>query len=940
MVRVKGSLVLVGLMLAACEAGPGELQVTQRVSALTASGDVMGFENASDWSSTTPGVVIGLSSTHTQGASSLAVTPSPSQTSNPINSVALSTLAASPTLAIDLMLPTKQPNPYWFGAVQLYITCPSHNVYNDYLADVELTGMAVGVWNTLTFPLPLNNPSPNGLLANLLASGYSDLTFTVVLNVPMPAGTYLFDNLRFVPVGATGCGGQPNGTSCNDSNACTSGETCQAGACVPGSTVTCAASDQCHQAGQCNPQTGACGAGQPVADWTPCNDGDLCTRGQSCQAGVCGAGQPTCEDGDPCTADNCNPSNGTCQFTPLPQAQCIALVESTPTPPTHGRIDFTNQSDNNRCVPDAAHVMNRLNAQGDLLGWQYLENGYEDLDDATWHSETLIRLPYFDPSVDSSLDGSYFVSAFSHDPTDPPAQFGVAQMGFKKGNNGRMLLTNRAYAPSDHSTSNLEADWLVTPNPADAYVAFSNRSTLFQLNVENHPGGSSALGWHVVVPFQVWIAPTVGGIQIAGGDTPPNSDSTLVMVNVHDPLSPQIESTFLSHFDTPGDSGNSAVSAAIAKLNNGHFLLALEKDTPIAKMEFYVSAGTDLDDPQLFGKDLRVPDAIIPFCNNADTNNNVTGGGECFHEPYDWQSFNFITDCNGDLYVLGMRGDVGCGFLGSGPCNDIVDEFKVELVNGNNGTATGPAYLVNMTSVDQLGAIGGVVPEASKHMYCPDNSGNDQCDFQAASGTYVDPDGQVLVYASGYDDDGGTASPTYPYVYGNGDGHVNGPWFGTNPSVSGFIRGMEFHERHGNAAVGSACPTWDNAWVEFYEQTNFNNFGDGNGQVFRVNYATRDQRPGYLGANDFNDKAHSVRWCVPPGSSIQVFEDSWEGGFTYLNGSGQVMDAADLRNFQYPYTTNGSEVGDTTTGSITTFQFVDGHTDPQNGISGSPDPGS
>src|SRR5436309_8601148 len=39
----------------------------------------------------------------------------------------------------------------------------------------------------------------------------------------------------------------PNGTACDDNNACTSGETCQNGACgSPTSTVTCTALDQCH----------------------------------------------------------------------------------------------------------------------------------------------------------------------------------------------------------------------------------------------------------------------------------------------------------------------------------------------------------------------------------------------------------------------------------------------------------------------------------------------------------------------------------------------------------------------------------------------------------------------------------------------------------------------------------------------------------------------
>lgn len=938
MARAKGLLVLLGVMGAACDAGQKEVEVTQRVAALTgdSSANVMGFENASDWSSTTPGVVLGLSSTHTQGTSSLAVTPSPNQNWNPINSVPLSTLAASPTLAIDVMLPTQQPNPYWFGAVQLYITCPSHNVYNDYLADVELTGMPVGVWNTLNFPLPLNNPSPNGLLANLLASGYSDLFFTVVLNVPMPAGTYLLDNLRFVPVGATACGGQPNGTSCNDGNACTSGETCNAGACVPGSTVTCAATDQCHQAGQCDPQTGACGAGQPVPDSTPCNDGDLCTSGKSCQRGVCGGGQPTCQDGDPCTVDSCNPSNGSCQFTAMTPDQCTAFFQANPPEVLGGRIAFATQPDNNRCVPHASRVLDRLNATGELMGWQFLKNGYEDVEDQVFHSETLVRLPYFDPSVNSTLDGSYFISTYSHSIDDVPYHsLGVAHLAFKTGNQGRMLLTNRAFSGGNHTTAGVP-DWDVAPHPDDGFVPFNDGTTLFTLDPQqNHPGGGSALGWYAVVGTQIFDDGEIAGIP-EGGSTPPDSQTKVVTLNLSNPLSPVITSTFVAHQDPPGDQGNSAFAAAITKLNNGHFLLGVEKDFPTKQMEFYVSTSTSLDDPHPFGPDKRDPDTIIPLCGSSgattNTHNSASDSDECFNNPYGWQSFNFINDCNGEIYVLGMRGNVGnCNddfFFTTGECNDVVDNFKIQVTN------SGAGYSVQVISVDQLPP--NEFGEASKHMYCSDNAQNDQCDLNAAAGSYVDPQGQVIIYASEYDPDGSFLSFA---AYGNGAGDVNGPWRGqscpggTCGIFGGFYRGMEFHERHGNGAVGSACPTLDQAWVEFYEGVSYNAFGDSGGQMHRTNYVTRDERDGYLGSNDFNDKAHSVRWCVPPGSSIQVFKDVWTGGFTYLNGSGQVMEVADLSNFTYQYSTDGSGVGANTTGSITTFQFVEGYTDP-NGIRG------
>ncbi len=79
------------------------------------------------------------------------------------------------------------------------------------------------------------------------------------------AGTYQLTATSF----GTFCSDPGNdGLSCDDENVCTTGETCQAGACV----------------------------GSAVPDGTGCDDGNACTFSDSCQAGMC-AGQSTCGDG-------------------------------------------------------------------------------------------------------------------------------------------------------------------------------------------------------------------------------------------------------------------------------------------------------------------------------------------------------------------------------------------------------------------------------------------------------------------------------------------------------------------------------------------------------------------------------------------------------------------------------------------------------------------
>jgi formylglycine-generating enzyme len=198
---------------------------------------ILGMETPSAWSTTNSGAVLGRSSTHTEGSYSLSVRPSKSNGFTPIKSAAMTTLGAvSPALAVDIMLPNYQPNPWWHGTAQAYINCPSRGIYSQFLNQVELTGKPLGEWFTIEFVLA------NGWIAGLLQSGYSDLTITIVLNVQVPTtGTYFIDNLRFLPVAPNGCAGRPNGTLCKGSNACTKNETCVAGTCAgTGTSPSCA----------------------------------------------------------------------------------------------------------------------------------------------------------------------------------------------------------------------------------------------------------------------------------------------------------------------------------------------------------------------------------------------------------------------------------------------------------------------------------------------------------------------------------------------------------------------------------------------------------------------------------------------------------------------------------------------------------------------------
>ena len=103
------------------------------------------------------------------------------------------------------------------------------------------------------------------------------------------------------------------GGSCNDGDACTTGEACQAGLCAGGAPITCTPADDCHLAGTCNPATGTCST--PTApDGAPCNDDNACTQTDACQSGSCQGNNPAvCAALDQCHGvGTCNPGTGLC----------------------------------------------------------------------------------------------------------------------------------------------------------------------------------------------------------------------------------------------------------------------------------------------------------------------------------------------------------------------------------------------------------------------------------------------------------------------------------------------------------------------------------------------------------------------------------------------------------------------------------------------------
>ena len=91
-------------------------------------------------------------------------------------------------------------------------------------------------------------------------------------------------------------------------------ETCQNGACTPGTPLNCNDNNVCT-VDSCDPLFGC--THPAILNGTPCLDATVCNGAESCQNGTCTAGTPlNCNDNNPCTADSCDPVLG-CLHTPL-----------------------------------------------------------------------------------------------------------------------------------------------------------------------------------------------------------------------------------------------------------------------------------------------------------------------------------------------------------------------------------------------------------------------------------------------------------------------------------------------------------------------------------------------------------------------------------------------------------------------------------------------
>jgi len=180
-----------GIGLAACGSdvptGDSEGAVSEVSSAIVDNARVLGFESTSDWTITSGSRA--TSTTHSQGSFSIAATGFTSASLQSVNMTTLSGVTS--TVAFDVRLPTTQPNPTYYGTLELHVNLPSKGVYDSFVGYKLLQPpFPKGSFQTVEFAIP-------AWIASKLTSSYSDLSWKFLLSLPANNGGINLDNMRF-----------------------------------------------------------------------------------------------------------------------------------------------------------------------------------------------------------------------------------------------------------------------------------------------------------------------------------------------------------------------------------------------------------------------------------------------------------------------------------------------------------------------------------------------------------------------------------------------------------------------------------------------------------------------------------------------------------------------------------------------------------------------
>lgn len=198
--------------------------------------------------------------------------------------------------------------------------------------DIRRTFDAQGVCTSSTGCTYREHDQPCGFGCDIATGCGGDPCVGVTCNTPPGQ---CFDSSGSCAGG--GCTYPTRPGACDDGDGCTTGDTCTNGACA-GTQVACTTPPAADCSGPGTVRTysaagAACTGGgcQYPTSVRSCDDGNACTTGDSCSNGACvTTGLLNCDDGNACTTDSCDPVVG-CRHVPTSGNACVTGSGECPT---------------------------------------------------------------------------------------------------------------------------------------------------------------------------------------------------------------------------------------------------------------------------------------------------------------------------------------------------------------------------------------------------------------------------------------------------------------------------------------------------------------------------------------------------------------------------------------------------------------------------------
>ncbi len=504
-----------------------------------------------------------------------------------------------------------------------------------------------------------------------------------------------------------------------------------------------------------------------------------------------------------------------------PRAIACAIVLSLAT------LQSASAQTGNRCAPDVPGQFNALKHHGEALGF-FLGAGAVDPTDAR-HYQGIQRLPGPGlPTFFVSKSGTPFLVG-----NDEPASLLTVHLASRDTEGERVRSNKLARGRNTEDTPPAFTDQVVHNIQFDSTDGLDYR----------HAGGLQTYGDVLVVPLE-------------GPASSLLPEGMLVLYDVASAVQPsELLRVPLDH---------AAGAAGITRLPDGTFLVLIGGPSENTVIPIYRSTGTDL-------RNLPPPGFV-----RSDT---FFPTAEVQDKTFDWptgtvshQSYNFVEQCDGTLYLLGTR---ATGSIADLFREDFVDLYEV-LLNGDEFTLR---YL------------------DSHHVFCQSDGGA-VCDLLAAGGFYVSPAGELILYGTEHDNDGQDDSVRmgefrHRDLYRPGDAVFRPASPARRPTAS--AGGTYLVAEGGSVLLSDASrPPYAQAWAEFYDD---NTFSD-RSVVFDFPDRELDDFDQLGILDDFGDRTSSMRWASPAGCDVVLHENSfYQGSQFVLEGTGRDDAIADFDSF-------------------------------------------